>query len=190
MDTKLKYGISKNHAILLFVQMVLTIIGFLSQLGILIFLLTSHSDTSMIISSISILLCYLVIIGYAIFGYKRRRIYYLLAVIFFMVAIVINGILPFRDMVQRILLMLLLIMMTSFIMFQENYKLDNIIIMISTLIALCFSIYSLITSNVQNGGGSEFNFITVLLMVLSIFTPVIVTGVFGVTYIVRKERNI
>ncbi len=189
MDTKEKYGISRNHAILLFVQMILTIVGLLSQIGILIFLLTNHADTFMVLGSISIILSYLVIVLYAVFGYKKSFIYYLVAVLFFMIAILVNVLLPFRDVVQRILLSLLLVMMTLFVLFQDKYKFSNIVILVATVLSLGFSIYSLITSSVNNGGGNNTNFITVLLMALSIFTPVIVSGVFGVTYIVRKEKD-
>lgn len=111
------------------------------------------------------------------------------ATILFLLAVLVNNLLPFRDVTQKICLTLLFGILMSFIFTQKNYKLTNILVFIAAIVALVFSIYSLATSDINNMGQVEGGFLTVLLMVISIFTPVIMTGVFGETYLVRKEKN-
>ena len=189
MDTKAKYGISKRHAILLFVQMILTIIGFAAQVGIMVFIAGHGLDALMLVSSITIILAFLAVLCYGIFGFKKSKIFYFVAIGLFMASILINNILPFRGTVQKIFLTLLFGSMGAFLFTQEKFKLSNIIIALAALFSLVFSIYSTITANVNSLGPVEENVLPVIMMYISIWTPVILSGVFGVSYLVREEKK-
>ena len=189
MDTKAKFGLSKRNAIFLFVQMIFTILGFAAQMGIMIFLIANGLDTFMLISSISILLAFVAIFAYGIFGYKKSNAFYYAAIAFFLFAILMNNILPFRDTFQKILLTMLFGAFAAFILAQKNFKLSLIVVCIASLLSLVFSIYSSVTANVNSLGPIEQNVLPAIMMYVSIWTPVIISLVFAATTLAREEKK-
>lgn len=189
MNTKEKYDLDKRKAILLFVQMILIIIGFLAQIGILVLLCKDNLNPYMIVSSISIILSFIAAMVYAVFGYKKSGVYYLIAVGFFLFAILMNNILPFRDTTQRITLTILFGIFFAFLFTQKDYRLSHFLIIIGVLAALTFSIYSSITANVNSLGEVSNKVFAAIMMYTSIFTPVILSGLFGITCLVRNQRE-
>lgn len=189
MDTKAKFGLSKRNAIFLFVQMIFTILGFAAQMGIMIFLIANGLDTFMLISSISILLAFLAIFVYGIYGYKKNNAFYYAAIGFFLFAILMNNILPFRDTFQKILLTMLFGAFAAFILAQKNFKLSLIVVCIASLLSLVFSIYSSVTANVNSLGPIEQNVLPAIMMYVSIWTPVIISLVFAATTLAREEKK-
>jgi len=189
MDTKAKFGLSKRNAIFLFVQMIFTILGFAAQMGIMIFLIANGLDTFMLISSISILLAFVAIFAYGIFGYKKSNAFYYAAIGFFLFAILMNNILPFRDTFQKILLTMLFGSFAAFILAQKNFKLSLIVSCIASLLSLVFSIYSSVTANVNSLGPIEQNVLPAIMMYVSIWTPVIISLVFAATTLAREEKK-
>ena len=189
MDTKAKFGLSKRNAIFLFVQMIFTILGFAAQMGIMIFLIANGLDTFMLISSISILLAFVAIFAYGIYGYKKSNAFYYAAIGFFLFAILMNNILPFRDTFQKILLTMLFGAFAAFILAQKNFKLSLIVVCIASLLSLVFSIYSSVTANVNSLGPIEQNVFPAIMMYVSIWTPVIISLVFAATTLAREEKK-
>jgi hypothetical protein len=189
MDTKAKFGLSKRNAIFLFVQMIFTILGFAAQIGIMIFLIANGLDTFMLISSISILLAFVAIFAYGIYGYKKSNAFYYCAIAFFLFAILMNNILPFRDTFQKILLTMLFGAFAAFILAQKNFKLSLIVVCIASLLSLVFSIYSSVTANVNSLGPIEQNVLPAIMMYVSIWTPVIISLVFAATTLAREEKK-
>ena len=189
MDTKAKFGLSKRNAIFLFVQMIFTILGFAAQMGIMIFLIANGLDTFMLISSISILLAFVAIFVYGIYGYKKNNAFYYAAIGFFLFAILMNNILPFRDTFQKILLTMLFGSFAAFILAQKNFKLSLIVVCIASLLSLVFSIYSSVTANVNSLGPIEQNVLPAIMMYVSIWTPVIISLVFAATTLAREEKK-
>ena len=189
MDTKAKFGLSKRNAIFLFVQMIFTILGFAAQMGIMIFLIANGLDTFMLISSISILLAFVAIFAYGIFGYKKSNAFYYAAIGFFLFAILMNNILPFRDTFQKILLTMLFGAFAAFILAQKNFKLSLIVVCVASLLSLVFSIYSSVTANVNSLGPIEQNVLPAIMMYVSIWTPVIISLVFAATTLAREEKK-
>lgn len=189
MDTKAKFGLSKRNAIFLFVQMIFTILGFAAQMGIMIFLIANGLDTFMLISSISILLAFLAIFAYGIYGYKKSNAFYYAAIGFFLFAILMNNILPFRDTFQKILLTMLFGAFAAFILAQKNFKLSLIVVCVASLLSLVFSIYSTVTANVNSLGPIEQNVLPAIMMYVSIWTPVIISLVFAATTLAREEKK-
>jgi hypothetical protein len=189
MDTKAKFGLSKRNAIFLFVQMIFTILGFAAQIGIMIFLIANGLDTFMLISSISILLAFVAIFAYGIYGYKKSNAFYYCAIAFFLFAILMNNILPFRDTFQKILLTMLFGAFAAFILAQKNFKLSLIVVCVASLLSLVFSIYSSVTANVNSLGPIEQNVLPAIMMYVSIWTPVIISLVFAATTLARQEKK-
>jgi hypothetical protein len=189
MDTKAKFGLSKRNAIFLFVQMIFTILGFAAQMGIMIFLIANGLDTFMLISSISILLAFVAIFAYGIYGYKKSNAFYYCAIALFLFAILMNNILPFRDTFQKILLTMLFGAFAAFIIAQKNFKLSLIVVCIASLLSLVFSIYSSVTANVNSLGPIEQNVLPAIMMYVSIWTPVIISLVFAATTLARQEKK-
>ncbi|MBQ8451751.1 MAG: hypothetical protein IJ538_03130 [Clostridia bacterium] len=189
MDTETKFGLTKNNAMMLFLQMILTIVGFVAQIGLLTFIVKNGLN-NMLANSIAIILSFLSLFVYALFGYGKSKFYYIAAIAFFLLAILINNILPYRDTFQKILLTLLFGTMGAFMVAQDKFKLANILIFVAAILSLTFSIYSTITANVETVGDLSKTIVPVVMMYVSIFTPIIMTGAFGVTYLTRAKRKI
>ena len=93
MNTKEKFGLEKPKAVMLFIQMLLIILLFITSIYFLVFVIINKLGGWMITSYIFITLSIISIMLYSIFGYKKDDLYYKLAVIPFLIAILINIIL-------------------------------------------------------------------------------------------------
>ena len=179
----------KSIKVLLIIQMVLVLVGLLTQLGLFIFAIANNLNVLMIISYGVLLLAHVGAIVYGIIGYKRGPIRYILLISSFLLAIMLNIILPFRDIPQRIALVLLFGLMSVFMFKQDDYKFTNYLILIAILVALFFSIYSSITADPNALGDVKYKTLATILMYLSIFAPVMFVGFFGVSYNAKKSQS-
>ncbi|MBQ2069416.1 MAG: hypothetical protein II467_00635 [Bacilli bacterium] len=188
MDTESKLGIKKNKAIMLFVQMILTILLLAVSVYLLIFVISNNLGGYMISSYILITISVLAIICYGIIGYKKGEIAYLLAVIPFLGAIMANILLPQRNAFQIALLTLLFALTFAFLLRQKDKRFTYIIALSMLVVSLTFSIYSSITANLNFLGNVSDNWLTYLAMYLSIFVPTIMSTTILVTYNVRVDK--
>ena len=180
MNTRLKA--------LLYVQMVLVLIGLLTQTGLLVFAIVNKLNAIMIVSYVVLIIAHLGAVVYGIIGYKKGPSRYIILVSLFLLAILLNIILPFRDIAQRVLLTLLFGAMSIFMFKQKDYKFTNYLILVAAILALTFSIYSAITANMDSLGEVTYKKLGVVMMYLSIFAPVMFTGFFGVSYNVKYSN--
>ena len=188
MDTIKKYGIRKDKAILLFLQMLLTVVITVISIYLLIFIIINNLGPWMISSYIFICLSTLAIICYGIIGYKKGEIAYLLAIIPFIIAIFINILLPQRNTFQIAILSLLFASTILFLFKQKDERFNLIVSILMVVISLTFSIYSSITARLDFLGEMNASWFTYLAMYLSIFIPTIMSGTFALTYNVRINR--
>ena len=188
MDTITKYGIRKDKAILLFLQMLLTVVITVISIYLLIFIIINNLGPWMISSYIFICLSTLAIICYGIIGYKKGEIAYLLAIIPFIIAIFINILLPQRNTFQIAILSLLFASTILFLFKQKDERFNLIVSILMVVISLSFSIYSSITARLDFLGEMDASWFTYLAMYLSIFIPTIMSGTFALTYNVRINR--
>lgn len=188
MDTIKKYGIRKDKAILLFLQMLLTVVITVISIYLLIFIVINNLGPWMISSYIFISLSALAIICYGIIGYKKGEIAYLLAIIPFIIAIFINILLPQRNVFQIAILSLLFATTILFLFKQKDERFNLIVSILMVVISLTFSIYSSITARLDFLGEMDASWFTYLAMYLSIFIPTIMSGTFALTYNVRINR--
>lgn len=188
MDTIKKYGIRKDKAILLFFQMLLTVVITVISIYLLIFIIINNLGPWMISSYIFINLSSLAIICYGIIGYKKGEIAYLLAIIPFIIAIFINILLPQRNTFQIATLSLLFASTILFLFKQKDERFNLIVSILMVVISLTFSIYSSITARLDFLGEMDASWFTYLAMYLSIFIPTIMSGTFALTYNVRRNR--
>ena len=188
MDTVEKYGLKKSHAILLFVQMILIIIGLNIQVSVCVLSILFNLNIYILISCIAMIFAHVGVLTYGLIGYKKGQPFYFATIGLFLLAIVVNIVIPFRDIAQRILLTLLFGMMCVFPFKEKDYKFTNILLAIASLIALAFSIYSSITANPNNMGEVPTIF-PVIIMYLSIFAPLVLVGLFAVAYNARTYRK-
>ena len=177
----------KSIKALLYVQMVLVLAGLLTQLGLFIFAIANNLNALMIVSYGVLLLAHVGAIVYGIIGYKRGPIRYILLVSSFLLAVLLNIILPFRDIPQRISLVLLFGLMSVFMLKQDDYKFTNYLILVAVVVALFFSIYSSINANPNALGDVKYKELATVFMYLSIFAPVMFVGFFGVSYNAKKS---
>ena len=190
MNTEEKYGLKKSSAILLFVQMIWIVIALAMVVYLLIFIASNHLGGWMLASYIFILLSILSIIGYGVFGYRKGEVAYLASVAPFMVAVLVNIIMPGRNAYQIATLTILFALTFGFLLRQKDEKFNLILSLAMIVASLAFSIYSAITANTQFLGEiSSSNWLTYLAMYLSIFIPVIVSITFALTYNVRVTKN-
>lgn len=169
--------------------MVLVLIGLVTQLGLFIFAIVNKLNALMIVSYGVLLLAHIGAVVYGIIGYKRGPVRYFLLISAFLLAILINIILPFRDIPQRISLVLLFGLMSVFMFKQDDYKFENYLILIAEVVALFFSIYSAINADPNALGDVEYKVLATIFMYLSIFAPVMFVGFFGVSYNAKKSRK-
>ena len=188
MNTEEKYGLKKYHAILLFVQMILIIIGLNVQISVFVLSILFNLNIYILISCIAMIFAHAGVLIYGLIGYKKGQPFYFATIGLFLLAIVVNIVIPFRDIAQRILLTLLFGMMCVFPFKEKDYKFTNILLAIASLIALAFSIYSSITANPNNMGEVPTIF-PVIIMYLSIFAPLVLVGLFAVAYNARTYRK-
>lgn len=188
MDTESRLGIKKNKAIMLFVQMILTILLLAVSVYLLIFVISNNLGGYMISSYILITISVLAIICYGIIGYKKGEIAYLLAIIPFLGAIMANILLPQRNAFQIALLTLLFALTFAFLLRQKDKRFTYIIALSMLAVSLTFSIYSSITANLNFLGNVSDNWLTYLAMYLSIFVPTIMSTTILVTYNVRADK--
>lgn len=188
MDTEKKYGLKKPKAILLFVQMLLTIILLVVALYLLVYVSINGLGAWMITSYIFISLSVLAIFGYGIIGYKKGELIYLFSTIPYLVAIFINIMLPNRNAFQIGVLSILFALTFAFAIKQKDFKFNQIISILMVVTSLVFSIYSSITARVDFLGNISENWLTYVAMYLSIFVPTIMSGTFALTYNVRNTK--
>ena len=189
MNTEEKYGLKKSSAILLFVQMIWIIIALATAVYLLIFVASHQLGGWMFASYIFILLSILSIIGYGVFGYRKGEVAYLASVAPFMVAVLVNIIMPGRNAYQIATLTILFALTFGFLLRQKDEKFNLILSLAMIVASLAFSIYSAITANTQFLGEISSNWPTYLAMYLSIFIPVIVSITFALTYNVRVTKS-
>lgn len=188
MDTQKRLGIKKYQGILLFVQMVLTIILMLVSSYLLTFVISNKLGGWMISSYLLIILSIVAIMCYGIFGYKKGNIAYQLAIVPFLAAVMVNILLPQRDYFQVAFLTMLFALLFAFLFIKNNKKLSYIFALSMVAIALAFSIYSAITAKIDFLGSVKDNLPTYLAMYLSIFVPTIMSATILITYNVRTTR--
>lgn len=189
MDTLKKLGIRKDKAILLFVQMILMIILLIVSIYLLIFVCINNLGAWMIVSYIFIVLSVLAIISYGIIGYKKGGIAYLLAIVPFLGAILVNVLLPQRNTLQVALLTILFASTSIFLVKQKDQRFAYIVSFLMVVVSLVFSIYSSITARLDFLGDMSANWYTYIAMYLSIFIPSIMSGTFALTYNVRTAKQ-
>ena len=188
MDTQKRLGIKKYQGILLFVQMVLTIILMFTSFYLLTFVISNKLGGWMISSYLLIILSIVAIMFYGIFGYKKGNIAYQLAIVPFLAAVMVNILLPQRDYFQAAILTMLFALLFAFLFIQNNKKLSYIFALSMVAIALAFSIYSAITAKIDFLGSVKDHWPTYLAMYLSIFVPTIMSATILITYNVRTTR--
>ena len=189
MDTQEKFGLKKFHAILLFIQMLIIILGTIITGFVFTFIVSSGYGGIMLASSVSVLISYVVIILYGSFGYSKDSAYYLVAIGFFAFAVVINTMIDFRTPFQIGILTVLFGALVAFAVKQDNKKLSLYFILVAFFLALVFSIYSAITANPKAMGDETISPITIIAMYGSLFTPTIMTGTFALTHYVHMQKE-
>lgn len=188
MDTLKKYGLTKAKAILLFLQMFLIIIQLLIAVYLLVFSIEYNLSEWMISSYIFIMISVISIIIYAVIGFKKGEIAYLLAIAPFLIAIFINILIPNRDSFQISMLVLLFALTLVFLFKQDDFHINSLVSIAMVVVALSFSIYSSINANVNFLKELSAKWSTYVAMYLSIFIPVIMSATLALTYNVRKTR--
>ena len=189
MDTEKRLGISKPKAIMLFVQMILTVALLVISVYLLVFVASNNLGGWMIASYILIILSVLAIMGYGIIGYKKSDMAYLLAIVPFLGAVIVNILLPQRNTFQIAMLTLLFTLSFAFLLKQKDRKFTYIIGISMLAVSLTFSIYSAITANISFLGEVSDNWPTYVAMYLSIFVPTIMSTTILLTYNVRVTKT-
>lgn len=189
MDTEKKLGIKKYKAIILFVQMILTLLLLVVSSYLLVFVIANGLGGMMIASYILIILSSLAIICYGIIGYKKGLKAYILAVIPFLGAIFVNILLPQRNPFQIVLLVVLFALTFAFLLRQKDSRFTYVVSFLMVAVSLTFSLYSAITAKIDFLGPVENNWPTYVAMYLSIFVPIIISTTLLLTYNVRNTKK-
>lgn len=173
--------------IILNLQVILVLLGLFSQIGLFIFSVANNLYVLMTISYLIGIFAFIAVILNVIFGRKYDPYLHYASVGLFLLMVLFNLILPFRDIPQKILLTLLFGLMAVHACKQGRYKFNNYVMLFACLVSLGFSIYSAISANPSAMGEASIKWLTYTMMYISIFTPVIFTGLFGLLYAVREK---
>ena len=189
MNTEKRLGIKKPKAILLFVQMILVILMFVTAIYLLVFTCIYNIGGWMVSSYIFITLSVLAMICYSTYGYKRGEASYQLTMLPFLAAIFINVMLPGRTSLQIGLLTLLFALTFAFLLRPKDTKFTYIVSFLMVAVSLFFSIYSAITADVSFLGNIGAHWYTYVAMYSSIFIPTIMSSTLALTYNVRITKQ-
>ena len=189
MDTESRLGIKKNKAIMLFVQMILSLLLLVTSIYLLVFVISNNLGGWMISSYIFITIAVLGIIGYGIIGYRKGDIAYQLAIVPFLAAIFVNILLPQRNAFQIGVLTILFALTFAFLFKQKDHRFSYIVLIAMAVASLTFSIYSAITARIDFLGDIGSNWPTYVAMYLSIFVPTIMSTTILLTYNVRLTKT-
>lgn len=190
MDTEKRLGIKKPKAIMLFVQMLLTLFLLGISIYLLCFVIANNLGGWMIASYILIIISVLAIICYGVIGYKKGDLVYQLSILPFLGAVLVNVMLPNREPFQIALLTILFALTFAFLFKQENKKFSSIVGVSMMVVALTFSIYSSIKANVSFLGDVSNNWPTYVAMYSSIFVPTVMTVTIVLIYSVRWDKKL
>lgn len=188
MNTEERFGLKKSTALLLFAQMILTILLLITAIYLLIFVIRYQLGGWMVASYVCITLSILAIIAYSFYGYQKGDAIYQLSILPYLLAIFLNILLPGRSILQIALLTILFALTFAFLLRQRDEKFTRGISALAVAVALVFSVYSAITADVGFLGDLSSNWPTYLAMYLSIFIPTIMSGTLALTYHVRVSR--
>ena len=189
MDTFKRFGIKKSKAVMLFVQMILTLFLLAISIYLLVFVISNQLGGWMIASYILIILSVSAIIAYSIIGYKRRPLFYFLTVSPFAGAVFVNALMPNREAFQVALLIILFTLTIAFLLRQEDKRFISIVSIAMVVVALTFSIYSSAKANLKFLGEVADHWPTYVAMYSSIFVPTVMATTFALTYNVRWDRK-
>ena len=180
MDTEKRFGLRKGHAVLLFIQMLLTLIILVAAMYLLIFVSANSLGGWMIASYICITLSALSIVAYGAIGYKEGNLGFKAIILPFLAAIFVNILLPNRSAFQVGTLAILFAFTFALMASHDAKKLDYALLLGMMVASLAFSIYSATTANTQ--------FLGPVSMYLSIFVPTIMSFTLGVVYRVNASK--
>ena len=142
-----------------------------------------------ILSTIFVLLSFVALAVYGVIGYKKGDLAYSLSILPFLAAILVNTVLPGRSAPQIGLLAVLLMLSFAFLLRQEDTLFTRIMTYSMIAVSLCFSIFSAITANTEFLGPVDgSNVVTYIAMYYSIFTPVLISGTYALTYHIKLVR--
>ncbi|MBQ7277465.1 MAG: hypothetical protein IJS58_09515 [Bacilli bacterium] len=176
--------IKNQHKSLLIFQMCLISFGTIASIILLFFLIINKISGWMMIGSACVMIAYLGLTFYSIFGYKskKKKFIYLFALIFYIIAIFVNLLLPFRNTLQIALLAILLILISIYASEINNNLKNYIILIIGIIISLIFSIYSASISSVDSLGPLSNKIFAIIMMYVSVFAPVFLTSTFALIH--------
>lgn len=189
MDTEKRFGIKKPKAILLFWQMILTLVLFVAAVYLLIFAISNSLGGWMIATYVFVILSIMAILVYGAYGYRKGDVAYQLAAVPFLLAVFINVLLPGRETLQVALLCLLFALTFGFLLRQKDRRFTNGIAIAMVAVSLTFSIYSSVKADTGFLGELSTNWPTYVAMYLSIFIPTVTSGTLALTYNVRSTRS-
>ena len=190
MDTQERFGLKKGDAVLLFVQMLIISIGIAASGYLLIFSIIQKLQWMSILSTALVFVSFLSLAIYGIIGYKKGEMAYSLSILPFLAAILVNLMLPGRSAPQIGLLGVLLMISFAFLLRQEDTVFTRIMAYCMIAVSLCFSIFSAITANTEFlGPVDKGNVLAYIAMYYSIFTPVLISGTYALTYHIKLVRD-
>ena len=188
MDTEKRFGLRKGHAVLLFIQMLLTLIIVVAAMYLLIFVSANSLGGWMIASYICITLSALSIVAYGVIGYKEGDLGFKAIILPFLAAIFVNILLPNRSAFQVGTLTILFAFTFALMASHDAKKLDYALLLGMVVASLAFSIYSAITADTQFLGPVSEQWFTYVSMYLSIFVPTIMSFTLGIVYRVNASK--
>lgn len=189
MDTVKRFGIKKSKAILLFVQMLLTLFLLVVSIYLLVFSISNNLGGWMISSYVLITVSVIAAICYSIVGFKKGYGVFRLSILPFLAAVLVNVLLPNRETFQIALLTILFAPTFAFLLRPNDWKFTSVIGLLMLVVSLTFSIYSAIKADVSFLGEVSKNWPTYVAMYASIFIPTVMSTMFGLVYNVRSEKG-
>ncbi len=190
MGIKKKLGINTPKAVLLAVQIILTLFLLAVSIYLLVFVSINNLGGWMIASYVQITISALALLMYFAIGHRKGKMAYYLAILPFLGAVFVNILLPQRNTFQIAILTVLYGLVIAFMIRQENIRFTFWMSLLMVAVSLTFSIYSAITANVSFLGDIGSHWFTYMAMYVSIFVPTVMSFTLALIYNIKATREL
>ena len=190
MDFYEKFGIEKDKAVFLFIDMVLVILGFFASLFIFAFVIIHKYTAWTIATNAALVICYTAVVFYASGGYKHEgNKYFMGAIGAFSFYSLINLTMRFRTAWDLMILAVVFGLSLVFMFVLDKPKTARIVSFVLLGASFGLSIYGTITA-ITNDLGTAFedSVFAAITLFYSIWAPVIVSSLLVICYDIKISK--
>ena len=192
MDFYEKFGVKKDKAIFMLIDMVLVLLGFFASIFVTAFVIINKYTAWTIVTNIALVLCYTGIIYYVSSGYKYNlNKYYIGAVASFSFFSLVSLTMRFREAWDLMMLAVIFGLSLVVIFTLDKPKLARIMLFLILGMSFVLSIYQTIDAivdMVELGEAINGSVLAKITIFYSIWAPVIMSSVLLLCFDIKQDK--